>query len=152
MSEKIDITIIIISYNTKDFLIDCLQSLDKHISNIRYDVIRVDNASVDGSPEIIKKRFPQHKLIENYRNYGFAKANNLGFKIAKGKAIFMLNSDTIFFEKGIKRVREKCINKKVDEYIKVYVLISEFKDPHRSCQENPYDKWHNAVYPREKPC
>ncbi|MDL2123254.1 MAG: glycosyltransferase family 2 protein, partial [Deltaproteobacteria bacterium] len=66
------------------------------------EIIVVDNASADGSPEAVEQSFPQVKLIRNNENYGFAKANNQGFKLARGKSILMLNSDTVFIESGMR--------------------------------------------------
>lgn len=82
------VTVIVVSYNTKELLRRCLLSLqDQH------EVIVVDNASHDGSALMVRDEFPGVKLIENSRNIGFGAANNLGIKIATGEAILLLNSD-----------------------------------------------------------
>src|SRR5687767_5887044 len=91
----IDLSIIIVSYNTADFLKECLASVYKHgTSGITTEVIVVDNASVDDSVTMVKKEFPKVKLIANDKNLGFSKANNLGIKHATGNYILFLNSDT----------------------------------------------------------
>lgn len=91
-----ELTIIIVSYNTKDLLKKCLLSLIKERDDIwkQTEIIVVDNNSQDESVLMVKKEFPKVILIENKRNVGFSKANNQGIKIAKGGYIFLLNSDT----------------------------------------------------------
>ncbi len=93
-----DLSIIIVNYNVKEFLENLLNSLDKATRKIRSEVIVVDNASDDGSIELIKGKFSNIKLIENKENVGFSKANNLGLKIAKGEYLLLLNPDTIVEE------------------------------------------------------
>lgn len=94
-----DISIIIVSYNTKDVLQACLLSLHAKISKkITYEIIVVDNASQDGSVDMVKKEFSSVCVIENKENYGFAKANNIGIKKAQGNYILFLNSDTVMKE------------------------------------------------------
>jgi len=92
----LDVSIIIVNYNTKELLRNCLASIFEYTRNISFEVIIVDNGSIDDSVEMIKSEFPQVKLIENKNNLGFGTANNLGAKIASGDYIFFLNSDTIF--------------------------------------------------------
>ena len=98
----LDLSIIIVSYNTKEFLRDCLNSIIKTISGVTYEVIVVDNASKDGSFEFVKNNFPKIKLIKNRENLGFSKANNLGVKKASGEYILFLNSDTVVKENTLK--------------------------------------------------
>jgi len=90
----IEVSVVIVSFNTKDLTLQCLNSVfaQNHVS---YEVIVVDNASSDGSVTEIKKSFPQVALIENNKNKGFASANNQAIKLAKGKFILLLNSDTL---------------------------------------------------------
>lgn len=91
----IDLSIIIVSYNTKAFLEKCLDSLRKNAPiQYSFEIIVVDNDSKDGSCEMVKKNFIDVQLIENKKNYGFSKANNIGIKKAKGRYILFLNSDT----------------------------------------------------------
>jgi len=91
-SEKIKISIIILSWNTKKILAQCLKSLG---DSKDLQIIIVDNHSIDGSPQMIAKNFPSVKLIKNKHNLGFAKGNNQGIKKANGDFIMLLNSDTI---------------------------------------------------------
>jgi GT2 family glycosyltransferase len=85
------LTIIIISYNTKQLLFECLASIPE---SKKYQIIVVDNASKDGSADMVAKDFPQVSLIRSKTNTGFAHANNLGLKLAKGRHVIFLNSDT----------------------------------------------------------
>lgn len=93
-----DLSIIIINYNVKEFLQNLLHSIEKATSNISTEIIIVDNASDDGSVELIKQRFPSCKLISNNENLGFGKANNQALKIATGKYFLLINPDSIVSE------------------------------------------------------
>jgi GT2 family glycosyltransferase len=101
-----DISIIIVNYNTKKLLEDTIQSIIGTVGIIKYEIIVVDNASIDGSIEMVKKQYPQVKLIENKDNVGFSKANNIGIKKASGRYILLLNSDT--------KVLNQCIDNCLD--------------------------------------
>ena len=90
-----DLSIIIVSYNTKDLLKECLISIYKNISQIKFEILVVDNNSRDGSPLMVEKKFSKVKLIKNRENKGFAAANNIGIKKSKGKYLLLLNSDTL---------------------------------------------------------
>jgi GT2 family glycosyltransferase len=87
------LSIIILNYNTKDLLLDCLKSLEKVRDEISFEIIVVDNGSSDGSQDALRKL--QIKLIENSKNLGFARGNNAARKVVKGEYILFLNSDTI---------------------------------------------------------
>lgn len=89
-----DLSIIIVSYNTKPFTKKCLQSLIHNFCVYKKEIIVVDNGSVDGSVEMIVSEFPTVKLIKNESNKGFSKACNQGIKISNGAYILLLNSDT----------------------------------------------------------
>ncbi|HPQ08673.1 MAG TPA: glycosyltransferase [Bacteroidia bacterium] len=93
-----DISVIIVNYNVKYFLEQCIRSVLKAKSHLNIEIIVVDNHSVDGSVQLIKEKFPEITLIENKENVGFSKANNQGIRIAKGKYILLLNPDTVLQE------------------------------------------------------
>lgn len=93
MASPIDLSIIIVSFNTKKLLLSCINSVRKYTKGINYEIIVVDNGSSDGTQEAIKK-IKGVKLILNRDNFGFAAANNQGIKIAQGRHILLLNSDT----------------------------------------------------------
>jgi GT2 family glycosyltransferase len=97
-----DVSIIIVNYNTKKLLYNCLVSIFEQTKNIDFEVIVSDNASTDGSVEMLNECFQQVILIENRKNLGFGAANNRGLDIAKGKYIFYLNSDTVLFNNAVK--------------------------------------------------
>lgn len=98
-----DVSIIIVNWNTRDILRDCLTSVYSQTRNITYEVIVIDNASSDGSAEMIKGEFPQVVLIENSENKGFGAANNQGMRIAAGRFFLLLNSDTLILEGAIQK-------------------------------------------------
>jgi hypothetical protein len=102
----LDLSIIIVNYNVKEFLQNLIHSIEKASTNLTKEIIIIDNASDDGSVEFIKEKFPQIKLIANQTNLGFGKANNIGLKQAAGKYILLINPDTLVaedtFEKMIK--------------------------------------------------
>lgn len=95
---KPSLSIIIISFNTKELLRECLTTLFKYTQNLTIEVIVVDNASHDGSQEMVKQEFPEVRLIESAINLGFASANNLGFRLSHGRYVVMLNSDAFIHE------------------------------------------------------
>lgn len=91
----IDLSIIIVNYNTKQLTLNCLKSVYESVTNYSYEVILIDNASRDDSVSVIQEQFPQVRLIPNTENLGFAKANNQGMRIAEGRYVLLLNSDTV---------------------------------------------------------
>ncbi len=97
-----DVSVIIINYNVRDFLSQALVSLQKACRGIRSEILVVDNASDDGSVEMLRRRFPRVHLISNTANLGFAKANNIALKQARGKFILLINPDTIVQEDTIR--------------------------------------------------
>ncbi|GIP35110.1 glycosyltransferase family 2 protein [Paenibacillus sp. J2TS4] len=90
-----DLSIIILNYNTCELTLNALESVYGSNTGFKYEVILIDNASSDSSVERIRGKFPQVRMIENKKNVGFSRANNQGMRIATGKYILLLNSDTI---------------------------------------------------------
>ena len=99
------LSIIIVNYNVKHFLEQCLQSVHKAIQNMDAEVFVVDNNSVDRSVEMVAEKFPWVKQIANKENTGFSVANNQAIRISKGEYILLLNPDTIVEEDTF----EKCV-------------------------------------------
>lgn len=95
------VSIIILSYNTKDLLRSCLHSLQKQVKNLSYEVIIVDNNSSDDSVQMLKKEFPSVTLVESQENLGFSKGINLGAAHAKGEFLLFLNSDCEFIQNDL---------------------------------------------------
>ena len=114
---KLELSIIIVSFNTQEILTDCVNSVVKYTKDLRYEIIIVDNGSQDGSLERIKElenNFSQVSLINAQNNLGFGKANNLGAVKAKGDYLLFLNSDTLIFDNAIKESIDKL--KKIPGY------------------------------------
>jgi hypothetical protein len=98
-TETVDLSIIIVNWNTRDHLRACLQSIYAHPpSKYTFEVIVVDNASADGSVDMVRREFPQVHVIANDYNYGFAKATNQGYRISRGRYVMTLNPDTEVFD------------------------------------------------------
>jgi len=95
---SLKLSIIIVSFNTCELLRKCLTSAYEAAQGIPTEIIVVDNASKDGSPEMLEKEFPQVVLVRSATNLGFGAGNNAGFKIAKGKYLLLLNSDAFMHE------------------------------------------------------
>ena len=97
-----DISIIIVNYKVKEYIIPCIESIYKHTSkSLRYEILVIDNNSNDGSIDAIKSQFSEVKTYENTENIGFSKAVNQGAETAIGKYIFILNPDTKLIEDSI---------------------------------------------------
>ena len=94
----LQLSIVIVSYNVRDFLHQAIRSLDKARSGLKSEIIVVDNASADGSVEMLRSRFPKVRVISNEKNLGFARANNLGLKRARGEFCLLINPDTVVQE------------------------------------------------------
>ena len=101
------VSIIIVSWNVKDLLLKCIESVLFFSKNINFEIIVVDNGSKDGTLEAIKHNFPNVKLISNKKNLGFAKANNQGIKESAGEYVLLLNPDTEFIEDTLYPVLKK---------------------------------------------
>jgi GT2 family glycosyltransferase len=103
----LDLSIIIVSYNSKDFLRECIVSINKNLKSISYEIIVVDNNSLDNSSEMVKNEFPKVKLISNKENTGFSKANNQGVKLSNDcRYILFLNPDTVVQSQAIEKVMD----------------------------------------------
>src|SRR5262245_10344437 len=98
------ISVIIVSWNARGYLEGCLTSLYQTASAVLHEVIVVDNASSDGSPEMVKEKFPQVNLIQAGSNLGFARANNLGIKHATGSMLALINSDVVVHPECLQRL------------------------------------------------
>jgi GT2 family glycosyltransferase len=101
------ISVITVSTNSKEHIRNCLTSLRQQTHDVEYEVIVVDNASTDGTPEMVKTEFPWVKLVENPRNLGFGTANNRGAAIATGEILCFYNDDTIQTQNTLKAVYDK---------------------------------------------
>jgi len=99
-----DVSIILVSWNTRELLLGCLESLSAAVGTLRTDIWMVDNGSTDGSVAAVRERFPLVRLLENDGNPGFAAANNQGIAASAGRYTLLLNSDTIAEPASIERL------------------------------------------------
>jgi len=104
MAPELDLSIIIINWNSAAFVRKCLLSIAKSIRTIEYEVIVIDNASYDGCSEMITSDFPKVHFVQSPRNLGFARGNNLGFQHSTGRNVLFLNPDTEVVGHAIERL------------------------------------------------
>src|SRR5687768_13251358 len=88
------LSIIIVNWNSREYLRKCLETVFAQIQGIEFEVIVIDSASYDGCGEMLSELYPRAAFIQSSENLGFAKANNAAFRRAKGEAILFLNPDT----------------------------------------------------------
>ena len=100
------LSVLIVNWNTRDLLRSCLQSIHKFSPTEPYEIIVVDNASSDGSAEMVAKEFPETRLIASQTNTGYARGNNLGFAAANGEWLLTLNPDTEFLDNSLDKAIE----------------------------------------------
>lgn len=96
-----DVSVIIVSYNTKDMTLACIQSVYEETKKATFEILVVDNDSKDSSSKAIKESFPDLTLYALKENLGFAKANNFASEYAKGDYILLLNPDTVILDSAI---------------------------------------------------
>ena len=94
MPDKPDVSIVITSYNTRDMLKSCIESIYQSIDAVAYEIICLDDSSDDGSADMVRESFPKAQLVENKDNLGYTKSNNIGIKLARGRYVVLLNADT----------------------------------------------------------
>jgi len=99
-----DISVVIVNWNTKAFVLDCIQSIRSRSQGLQIEIIVVDNASQDGSPEAIRQQFPEVHLVENSTNCGFARGNNIGMARARGRYVCLVNSDCVVLDGCFQRL------------------------------------------------
>lgn len=92
---RLELSVIIVSYNVRRLLLDCLSSLEAACRGLDHEVIVVDNASGDGTVDVIRETYPRINVLANSENVGFARANNQGYKISRGEFVLLLNPDTV---------------------------------------------------------
>jgi len=103
---SLDLSVVIPSYNTRELIEQALRTVQEASEGLRVEIFVVDNASRDGSPEMVAERFPDVELIVNEANLGFAAANNLAFRRVRGRYVLLLNSDTIVRPDTLRRLLE----------------------------------------------
>ena len=99
---KVKLSVVIVSYNVKYYLEQCLSSLYRSLKGLEFEIFVVDNHSKDGSVEYLSERFPNVRLIGSPHNLGFARANNLAIDESRGEYALLLNPDTVVGESTIR--------------------------------------------------
>lgn len=123
--EKPDLSIIIVTYNSANEIIDCLNSIYRYLKTIQFEIIVVDNKSTDDTIKEIKNIFDTIHCVENTINYGFPGANNQGLSISKGRYILLLNPDTLFVDSKIEEVIFEAIKLKKDGIVAPVLLNTD---------------------------
>jgi hypothetical protein len=126
---NLELSIIIVNWNGKEYLMECLGSLSEEMLDNNFEIIVVDNASTDGSPGLVQARFPNVKLIRNDNNMGFAKANNIGIRQSGGRYICLINSDIV--------VLRNCLRYMIDfmnKHTEIGILGPKIYNPDRTLQ------------------
>ncbi|HTN24531.1 MAG TPA: asparagine synthase-related protein, partial [Solirubrobacteraceae bacterium] len=101
------LSVIIVNWNTRTILRDCLASVEQHLAPIEHEVIVIDNASADGSADMVAEAFPSVRLVRNAENVGFGRANNQGMAMARGDWHLLLNSDTQLTDGSVATLAER---------------------------------------------
>jgi GT2 family glycosyltransferase len=127
--ETIDVSIVIVSFNTKEITRQCLEYVQKHAAAVRHEVLVVDNASEDGSADMVAAEFPRAHLIRQDENRGFAGGNNPAMKIARGRYVLLLNSDA-FLAQGVLDMTIEYM----DDHPNIGVLGCKLTDPDGTLQ------------------
>jgi GT2 family glycosyltransferase len=142
MSEPVDVSIIVVAWNVRKLLEDCLRSVFEQTRGISFEVIYVDNASVDGSVEMVGKEFPDVRIVKNHENLGFIKANNQAIHISKGRYVLLLNSDTLVLDNAIAKSVQFA-----DEHPEAAVVGCRILNPDRTLQRDcfMYPSWLNLM-------
>jgi GT2 family glycosyltransferase len=104
MNDTPVLTVIIVNWNVRELLRDCLKSIYSQTQKIAFEVIVVDNASIDGSIEMVQKEFPRAKLLKNKDNAGFARANNQAIQQSRGRYVLLLNPDTVVLNDALSKM------------------------------------------------
>lgn len=99
-----ELSIIIVSYNTREYTLECLRSVHEQTRELEYEVLVVDNASQDGSAESIARHYPGVRLFDLDENLGFGRANNLAASEARGRSLLLLNPDTVVLDGAIQEI------------------------------------------------
>jgi GT2 family glycosyltransferase len=132
--------IVIPNYNGRDFLERCLASIYKNRPSFPFEVVVVDNASADGSADMVKRLFPEAKLIANSHNKGFGRAGNQGLRAAGAQYLFLLNSDTEVLPGTLDALAHG-----MEQNSDVAILGPEFTDSHGEIIQMSWG-WHSLFW------
>lgn len=132
-----DISVVIVNYNTFELTCECIESLKEHTAAVSYEIIVVDNASPDGSGRRLKERYPDLTVILNPENSGFGRGNNLGIQQASGRYLFLLNSDTVVLNNALKILFDFAEHYPGRLGVAGTMLLDRECKPHRSSSDLP---------------
>jgi len=131
-----EVSIVIVNYNTKDYVARCLKSIYNNKFHAKFEVIVIDNNSTDDSVAVLRQLFPRIRLVENKKNQGFAYANNQGTKAATGNYVLLLNPDTEVLPDAL-NVLYAFMNNHKDAAIAAPMLVDENRKRQASCRKFP---------------
>jgi len=129
VNPEVDLSIIIVAWNVRDLVLDCLESIREAKLGLSFEVIVVDNGSADGTVEAVQARYPSTRVLALPRNIGFGAGNNRGMEVMRGRHAVLLNSDTIVLPGGL----EACVEF-LDAHPEVGVVGPQLLNPDRSKQ------------------
>jgi GT2 family glycosyltransferase len=128
-----DVSIVIVNYKTRGLVKQCLKSIRRAAPKLDYEVLVTDNASGDGSAEMIRERFPEARLFALSENIGFGRGNNLPMTKAKGRYVFILNPDAMLTDGAVEAMASY-----MDAHPDVGVLAPKLRHPDGSRQESTH--------------
>jgi len=129
VSASVDLSIVIVAWNVRELVLDCLASICDAKLGISYEVILVDNGSVDFTVEAVARQFPETRILALPKNIGFGAGNNRGLEVMRGRHAVLLNSDTIVLPGGL----EACV-RYLDENPQVAAVGPQLLNPDRTKQ------------------
>lgn len=129
-----DVSLIIVSWNARRYLLDCLGSIPAGLSRYGGETLVVDNLSTDGGPREVEACYPQVKLIRNQENLGFAKANNIGIRASRGRYVCLVNSDVTLLPGCLDRLIEF-----MDAHPHIGIVGPKILNPDRTLQASCWD-------------
>ena len=129
MSASVDLSIVIVAWNVRELVLDCLASIREAKLGVSYEVILVDNGSADFTVETVSRQFPETRILALPKNIGFGAGNNRGLEVMRGRHAVLLNSDTIVLPGGL----EACV-RYLDEHPRVGAVGPQLLNPDRTKQ------------------
>jgi len=135
LQNSIDVSIVIVNWRSAEFLRKCLATIYAQTRSVRFEVIVIDNASFDGSAEIVEREFPRVQFIQAKENLGFAKANNLAFNHSRGRTICFLNPDTEILDAAIENLID-CLESHADAGVVGAKLLNSDLSLQTSCVQS----------------
>jgi GT2 family glycosyltransferase len=157
MASRALVSVLIVSWNTREMLRDCLLSLQSHRSRAELEIIVVENASGDGSAAMVRHEFPGVELIECEKNSGYAQGNNLGYEAARGEMVWLLNPDTQVLEGALDALLDRLESEPRCGAVASALIDARDGHTQRSCRTFPWPRalWAEALglaraFPRSK--